>query len=212
MWRILRTRSARDLSYVFLVLFTVGLSLTAVYLINEGAVVGWACILVEIAFSLLMLAAKIYLEHCSRQTVDAKGGASLPTGLHIPAAVRFELRKFLEGGGGAALPLLKVSTGHVAAHLLLDCQLAPPTTPPGDVATATAGADTAEKGLAADLQGHTLEAFAELLQRALDAAGLPSAKRPFQTFPSFSRGRGGVDAAPSVAYLACKDGYVTSIW
>lgn len=47
-YKIWKTRSARDLSYWYLIAYTVGLSLTAVYLILEKATVGWICLLVEI--------------------------------------------------------------------------------------------------------------------------------------------------------------------
>ena len=46
--KLITTKSARDLSYLFLFLFNAGLVLTLVYLIFEGATVAWACICVEI--------------------------------------------------------------------------------------------------------------------------------------------------------------------
>ena len=49
--RLYKTRSARDISYIFLVLNAVGLSFTFVYLFYNGATVTWIAILVEIGES-----------------------------------------------------------------------------------------------------------------------------------------------------------------
>ena len=42
-----------------------GLALTLLYLIQEGATVGWICICVEEGLALLVLATKIYLDVCA---------------------------------------------------------------------------------------------------------------------------------------------------
>lgn len=46
-YKIWKTRSARDLSYWYLTAYTVGLLLTTLYLYLEKATVGWICFLVE---------------------------------------------------------------------------------------------------------------------------------------------------------------------
>ena len=42
-----------------------GLALTTLYLIFEGATVGWVCICLEEGLALLVLATKIYLDVCA---------------------------------------------------------------------------------------------------------------------------------------------------
>ena len=218
-----RTRSARDLSYVFLVLYTLGLVLTAVYLIFEGATVGYISIFVEIAFSVMMLAAKYYLDnygpHAPRRTQLPHLG-----GPPISAMTRVELSKFLGGTGGAAFPLLAPSASHAAAHLLLDCQLAAADVADGAHAAAgslpapdaAAAADAAETGSSSSyMAALSLREFADMLQGCLDAAGVPTQGPPrLQSFPSFfaAGGGGGAKERPSMCHLACTDGYVTAMW
>ncbi|GAB4815991.1 hypothetical protein N2152v2_003037 [Parachlorella kessleri] len=67
--RLYKTRSARDISYIFLVLNAVGLSFTFVYLFYNGATVTWIAILVEIVVTLLVMSAKAYLDHWGPQAL-----------------------------------------------------------------------------------------------------------------------------------------------
>lgn len=46
--RLWQTRSARDLSYLFLILYLLGLALMTVYMYNEDATVGFICTCVEL--------------------------------------------------------------------------------------------------------------------------------------------------------------------
>lgn len=48
LYRLWRTRSARDLSYLYLIAYSTGLLLTFIYLYFEGATVAWICMLIEI--------------------------------------------------------------------------------------------------------------------------------------------------------------------
>ncbi len=60
--RLWTTRSAHDLSYLFLVLYCIGLVFTCVYLIHEGALVAWVCVLVDAGR--LNVACILELEQC----------------------------------------------------------------------------------------------------------------------------------------------------
>jgi uncharacterized protein with PQ loop repeat len=60
--RMARTRSAKDLSYLFLIFYNIGLVLMAVYLIYSDATVGWITIIIELALGLSTLAGKFYLD------------------------------------------------------------------------------------------------------------------------------------------------------
>lgn len=60
--RMARTRSAKDLSYLFLIFYNIGLVLMAVYLIYSNATVGWITIIIELALGLSTLAGKFYLD------------------------------------------------------------------------------------------------------------------------------------------------------
>ena len=63
LWRLYRTRSARDLSYPYIVAYSVGLLLTFLYLYWEGATVAWICSLLELACAVGVLIAKVYLDN-----------------------------------------------------------------------------------------------------------------------------------------------------
>ena len=212
-----QTRSANDLSYVFLNLFAVGLILTAVYLIVEGALVGYIGIFVELLCVLAMIVAKYYLDNFGPH---ARGKGRLTT---LASAARLDLSKFLAGDGGAAFPLMAVDEAHTAAHLLLDCQMAQ--TASGGKSDAAA-AEAGEAGRGVEARAASLQDLVVLLQRCLDASGVPTQRPSFQTFPSFRRvdkGRAAVgderdaegsasEGGPSVCYVQCEDGYVTAIW
>lgn len=45
--RLYRTRSARDISYLYLIAYSLGLFLTFLYLFFEGATVAWICEIIE---------------------------------------------------------------------------------------------------------------------------------------------------------------------
>ena len=48
LYKLWATQSARDLSYLFLTLYNLGLTLTFVYLYFEDALVAWICVLIEL--------------------------------------------------------------------------------------------------------------------------------------------------------------------
>lgn len=48
LWKLVRTRSAADISLPFLLIYLLGLVVSFVYLYYEDAIVAWACLLVEI--------------------------------------------------------------------------------------------------------------------------------------------------------------------
>lgn len=76
LWRLYRTRSAGDLAYLYLLAYCSGLFLTFLYLYWEGATVAWVCILIEIGCALLVLGAKVYLDHCGPHSKRAKAAAA----------------------------------------------------------------------------------------------------------------------------------------
>ena len=48
LYKLWVTKSARDLSYLFLALYNVGLTLTFIYLYYEDALVAWICLVIEL--------------------------------------------------------------------------------------------------------------------------------------------------------------------
>lgn len=63
LWRLYKTRSARDISYLYLAFYTSGITLSFIYLYYEAATVAWICALVELGFVVLVACAKTYLDH-----------------------------------------------------------------------------------------------------------------------------------------------------
>lgn len=234
---MITTRSAFDLSYIFLVFYTIGLVFTGVYLVYEQAVVGWVCIVVEIAFAIVMLGLKIYLDHWGPYSKRSRNRQPDPS-LSISSRARLELHKFLGGQGGAPFPLLQAEKAHAAAHLLLDCRLegklsAPDRewsvhrglrkiVAPGDtaaVAAVEAGSGAPNGGTHAVAQpaAPSLSAMADLLEIALEEAGVHVQRRQTVSFPSFRRGPSAAaeedsNNEPSMVFIPCKDGYVTAMW
>ncbi|KFM23128.1 hypothetical protein F751_3319 [Auxenochlorella protothecoides] len=72
LYRLYRTRSARDLAYPYLFAYCIGLFLTFLYLFWEGAIVAWICELVELGGALLVLSAKYYLDFYGPYSKRAK--------------------------------------------------------------------------------------------------------------------------------------------
>lgn len=72
LYRLYRTRSARDLAYLYLFAYCIGLFLTFLYLYWEGAMVAWICELVELGGALLVLSAKYYLDYHGPYSKRAK--------------------------------------------------------------------------------------------------------------------------------------------
>jgi uncharacterized protein with PQ loop repeat len=48
LYKLWATQSALDLSYLFLALYNVGLTLSFIYLYYEDALVAWVCLLIEL--------------------------------------------------------------------------------------------------------------------------------------------------------------------
>ena len=84
------------------------------------ALVGYIAVAAEIVLGTFMLIGKIYLDHWGPYS-KRKSPVGAPA-LTVPAQMRFEMTKFLSGGG-APFPLMQAEAAHTAAHLLLDCQL-----------------------------------------------------------------------------------------
>ncbi len=61
--RMLKTQSAYDFSYIFIIMYLSGLVFTAVYLIYEQALVGWITVVIEAALACAMFFGKVYLDH-----------------------------------------------------------------------------------------------------------------------------------------------------
>ncbi|KAL4423121.1 hypothetical protein ABPG77_004804 [Micractinium sp. CCAP 211/92] len=61
--KLWRTKSAGDLSYLYLGLYSVGLLFITVYLYLEKATVGWICELIETACGFLLIIAKYWLDN-----------------------------------------------------------------------------------------------------------------------------------------------------
>ena len=80
------TRSAFDLSYAFLGLYVIGLTLTGVYMIFEDALVGWICVMFEVGLVVLMLAGKIYLDHWGPQSARGNKKSTAALGIASTAA------------------------------------------------------------------------------------------------------------------------------
>lgn len=191
LWKLYATRSARDLSYLFLCLYCAGCLLSFVYLYYEDATVAWICILSEVGFSALMIIAKYYLDNWGpnswRAAKKARPEAKLTNSPSLAKEIKIDIAEF--GSGSAApFPLLKPAPSHAAQHLLLDVKLALPAGTAGAAGAANGAAKVAANGGSKQAGGiHTsvLDAVAEMLEAALVAAGLPVQRRQTGSFPSF---------------------------
>ena len=74
--KLLITRSARDISLAWTLLYLFGTALTLVYLILEGAMAAWIPLVIETAACLLTLVLKLLFDH-------TKLGRRLPDGLEV---------------------------------------------------------------------------------------------------------------------------------
>jgi len=74
--KLLITRSARDISLAWTLLYLSGTALTLVYLILEGAMAAWIPLVIETAACLLTLILKLLFDH-------TKLGRRLPVGLEV---------------------------------------------------------------------------------------------------------------------------------
>ncbi|KAL4458295.1 hypothetical protein ABPG75_013160 [Micractinium tetrahymenae] len=70
--KLWRTKSAGDLSYYYLGLYSVGLLFITVYLYLEGATVGWICEAIETACGFLLIVAKYWLDNWGPLSAKAK--------------------------------------------------------------------------------------------------------------------------------------------
>lgn len=195
LWKLYATRSARDLSYLFLCLYCVGCLLSFVYLYYEDATVAWICILSEVGFSALMIIAKYYLDNWGpnswRAAKKARPEAKLTNSPSLAKEIKIDIAEF-GSGSTAPFPLLKPAPSHAAQHLLLDVKLALPAgTADAAGAAGTAGAAkvAANSGSKRTGGAHALalDAVAEMLEAAMVAAGLPVQRRQTGSFPSFRR-------------------------
>ena len=74
--KLLITRSARDISLAWTLLYLSGTALTMVYLIFEGAMAAWIPLVIETAACLLTLILKLLFDH-------TKLGRRLPVGMEV---------------------------------------------------------------------------------------------------------------------------------
>ncbi|PRW59402.1 integrin-linked kinase-associated serine threonine phosphatase 2C [Chlorella sorokiniana] len=196
LWKLYATRSARDLSYLFLALYCAGCLLTFVYLYYEDATVAWICILIEVGFSALMIIAKYYLDNWGpnswRAAKKARPESKLTNSPSLAKEIKIDIAEF--GAGSAApFPLLKPAPSHAAQHLLLDVKLALPAGTAGAAGAAgTAGmvngaATGGRQRNGGGSSGSVLDTVAEMMEAALVAAGLPAQRRQTGSFPSFRR-------------------------
>mmetsp|Transcript_23368 Transcript_23368/g.57997 ORF Transcript_23368/g.57997 Transcript_23368/m.57997 type:complete len:125 (-) Transcript_23368:79-453(-) len=73
--KVFRTRSAKDISFLWSAMYILGLVLTTVYLIGIGATAGYVGTLIEIAVAVFLVLTKIYFD--SREpAVDANLNSS----------------------------------------------------------------------------------------------------------------------------------------
>ena len=59
-WHVWRTKSASDLSWLWLIIYGCGLALSVAYLFLIGALAGWATMLIEIGLVGVMMALKMW--------------------------------------------------------------------------------------------------------------------------------------------------------
>ncbi|KAL4443648.1 hypothetical protein ABPG75_011385 [Micractinium tetrahymenae] len=128
LWKLLRTRSAADINLAFLLTYLFGLAVSVVYLYYEDAVVAWACILVEIACVLLMVAGKVYLDRWGPYSRRALRRARPEAALTSSTSFADKVGLSVKDAGSAFAQLLQPEPSHAAQHLLLDARLALPPT------------------------------------------------------------------------------------
>lgn len=240
--RMAITRSARDISYIYMVFFIIGLSLMTFYLVNVGAKVGWITIMVELCLAVTLFLLKILLDFLGPNKLR-KGSRHQ---LGISSRARLELNQFLTGMGGAPFPLMQSDLSHTASHLLLDCQLRNCSLkmkqrPKGSdsitciettdlenahgasaylsLSESTARENSGEK--ANESPAFDFRTLADRLEKSLNDAGIQTQRKYMQSFPSFT-GRlatedtieptSPVGQPPTMCLIPCKDGYVTMMW
>lgn len=219
--RTLMTRSARDISYIYLTFFIIGLSLMTVYLVNEEATVGYITIAIELSLASLLLSTKVFLDFFGPNRISdhRKNGMGL-----ITSRAMFELKQFLKGKGGAPFPLIQEDDSHAAAHLLLDCQFphhdeecAPCTISTGNQDDVEARGSDGPRTVSDSFENITepvdFNYLVEELEETLIDAGVRTRKKILQSFPSFARasrsGRDDLPTTPTMSLIPCEDGYVT---
>ena len=60
--KLWRSKSSRDISWAFTILYIIGLVMTLIYLWSKGAIATFACVVVQIIGGLFMLGLKVGLE------------------------------------------------------------------------------------------------------------------------------------------------------
>lgn len=206
--------------------------LTCIYLFIEDALVGYISIIVEGFFAVSMLAAKIYLDNWGPYSERVKRTSGAASGLTIPARARLEMSKFLSGTAGAPFPkLLQAEEAHVAAHLLLDCQLeflessarTTTTSPKNYYGLDTGGSkqlpslSEVEDGIVSSAQlsrskSHIarmhLNEFVDMLEACLENADLDVYKRQSHAFNSFKHRQSISTTSPSSPLASATDSLV----
>lgn len=79
-WKIWRTRSARDISYTWSVAYTLGLAFNVAYLVLEHATVGWAFGILEVVLAFAVVLSKMYFDaqwKRMHKTLEARTEASM---------------------------------------------------------------------------------------------------------------------------------------
>uniref|UniRef100_A0A1D1ZRB4 Uncharacterized protein n=1 Tax=Auxenochlorella protothecoides TaxID=3075 RepID=A0A1D1ZRB4_AUXPR len=101
--RLIRTKSASDISYVFLLAYILGLFLTFLYLFWKRALITWICILIQLGSGVVVLLGKVYLEVLSSSARKTRREAREQRSL---------ARQAQAGIPGSQVFLVELSTSH----------------------------------------------------------------------------------------------------
>jgi uncharacterized protein with PQ loop repeat len=198
--QLLRTKSARDLSYSFLYMYVIGLLFMTIYLYVADAFVAAICVTIQVSLSFVIVFVKFYLDNFGPNKVandrTAKPNSKLTNSKSFAHDAKADVQTLLTGG--AAPFQIVPSPHHRAEHLLIDCKV--------KTTTATAAADV-------------LTEVSKLMEVALASANIPVKSRKFDAFPSFKSSSTSVGNGEAEEhgrrdhfFFSCRDGYTMGLW
>ncbi|PRW56817.1 E2F-associated phospho [Chlorella sorokiniana] len=212
MWQLWRTRSADDLSHVFLICYNVGMLLLVFYnLFMKLWVFVVACIL-QLALGVLLQGGKVWADRWQRTQRKREQGR-LAKALSFRSGAKLALREFAAGGGGAPFPRLQPAPSHAMQHLLIDARVV--------LAPGLAGAAEQQGSVNASAAADGFAAVSSMLEASLADAGLlqqrrqqlgAAGKQQQQPSQGASNGEDHEAAETSTAFFQCQDGYVAAVW
>lgn len=222
LYQLIRTKSAKDLSYAFLYMYVIGLTLVGcqsvgsplasvhhhrlpplppppvqmtLYLYFVDALVAAIFITIQVSLSVVIILAKYYFDNYGPNSIRNMRQTRLESKLTTSSsfAERAQGKQRDFFDIGAQAPFQLVpSPSHRAEHIILDCKL---------------------KG-----KKRAMSLITQHMEDALVSSGLELQEKNFLVFPSFKRQRDGSmtaeegGGAPDHFFFHCKEGYAMGLW